>query len=301
MLGAQTRPQPVRWTPHPFNTNADIAQSTPSAYRQFQSQRCTDCLNPDYKLPTFTYEPPATASSSVRDSLWTLPQDKWRPATRNPIVPTDAELYGRDHLFRKNASTRPANRVSDITGPQFSFEAQRWRKTDPLTPQYVYDGAPIDAVQTHIPRYGSRYPRSEREDFALRTDDITTEKIFNREYPKVLIKTRASNRTDDILGAQADTRCSAPKLWKIKDPSLTSEKLTNRVIDIEGAMAGTGGAQPPLYRTRKQAAAIAAATAPRGFAQLFAPPATAAARTPPPSASVAAARAADIASVHALK
>ena len=295
--GAQSRPLPVRRTMHPFNTNLDIGSSSPYAFSQPKSGRMTDALNPDYKMPSFTPHPtPPMTASAARDVLWTLPQRDWRPEPRRMDEWSDAEKYGRQHLFRKNVPTRSSLQVTDITGPQFRFEERRWRKTDPLLPVYLYDGAPIDHVRTHRPHYGSQFPRTEYEDFALKTDDILTEKVYNREYPKVLIKTRLVNRTDDITGAQADTRCSAPKLWKVKDPAMSAEKLTNRVMDIDGAVAGTGGQGPPLYRTRKQAAAIAATAGPRAMTA-----SSSMARTFSPSPAAAAARAADIASVQALK
>lgn len=306
--GAQSRPLPVRRTPHVFNTNLDIAASTPHMYSSSRSGRCTDPLTPAYKYPSYTPhpEPPMTAGSA-RDILWTLPQRDWRPEPRKMAEWSDAEKYGRQHLFRQTVPTRTSLQVDDITGPQFRIEEQRWRRTDPLAPVYHYDGAPIDAVRTRRPHYGSQFPRPEWEDFALKTDDILTEKVFNREYPKVLIKTRTANRVDDITGAQADTRCSAPKLWKVKDPAMSAEKLTNRVMDIDGAVAGTGGQGPPLYRTRKQAALIAATAGPRAMTSgsmggMGWPKVSTPVPTPPATGSAAAAaRAADIASVQALK
>lgn len=297
--GAQTRPLPSRRTPHPFNTNFDIEKSVPFRFsngRFEKTNRMTDSLNPDYKLPSYTVHPLPPATSQPRDVLWTVPQQSWRPAERVQRTWTDDEKYGRDHQFRAMVPTRPSLQVADITGPQFRFEENRWRKTDPLAPAYFYDGAELDRVNTRRPHYGSQFARSDADNYALRTDDILTEKTFNREYPKALIQTRPTNRVDDITGAQADTRCSAPKLWKIKDPLMTPQKLTNRVMDIEGAIAGTGGQGPPLYRTRKQAAAISAAASAsmRSTAPMYR-------STPPATASVSAARAADIASVQALK
>ena len=292
--GAQTRPLPVRRTEHPFNTNLDIGGSTPFKYSGgtlHASQRLTDSLNPNYKLPSFETHPLPPMTSQPRDVLWTLPQRKWKPEPRGQKEWSDEEKFGRGYLFRTTVPSRESNRVTDITGPQFRFEESRWRKTDPLTPVYFYDGAAVDTVRTRRPHFGSQFTRTPEENYALRTDDILTEKVFNREYPKALIRTRPSNRIDDIIGAQADTRCPAPKVWKTKDPAACHEKLTNRVMDIEGAVAGTGGQGPPLYRTRKQAA-IVANTAPR---LTTAPPM----RAPAPAPS-AAARAADIASVAAL-
>jgi len=288
--GAQTRPLPARRTPHPFNTNQDIEKASPFSFsrgRFERSTRMTDTLTPAYTLPSYSTAPLPPPSTAERDVLWTLPQRSWRPEPRAQSVYTDDEKYGRSHVFQSRCPTRPALQVSDIIGPQFRCEEQRWRKTDPLAPTYQYDGAEVEQVRTRKPHPGSMFVRTAEENYSLRTDDILTEKIFNREYPKALIKTRPSNRTDDITGAQSDTRCSAPKLWKVKDPLQTAQKMTNRVMDIEGAIAGTGGNGPLLYRTRKQASAIDAA------ARVAPPP-----RAAPPTAS--AARAADVAAVKAL-
>ena len=268
ITGATTKIPLTRSTSHPFNTNTDIERSTPFRYSRGtlgESQRHTDCLTPNYKLPSFTYHPLPPLTAEPRDVLWTIEQKKWKPASREHTYSnwSDAEKFGRDTLFQRSASTKTSLQVADITGPQFRIEEKRWRKTDPLAPVYVYDGNTVEGVRTRRPHYGSQFPRTEQEAYALRTDDILTEKVFNREYPKALIKTRTVNRTDDITGAQADTRSSAPKLWKIKDPMLSATKLTNRVIDIDGAVAGTGGQGPLLYRARKQASAIAAANAAR--------------------------------------
>lgn len=294
IAGAQTRPQPQRPnTQHPFNTNSDIEGSSPFRFSRGtlpHSQRMTDSLEPGYKLPSFETMPMPPATAQPRDILWTLPQRKWKPEQRSEKLWSDEEKFGRQHLFRATVPTRQALVSTDITGPQFRIEEPRWRKTDPLNPTYMYDGGAVDTVRTRRPHPGHMFTRTAEENYALRTDDILTEKIFNREYPKALIQTRPSNRLDDITGAQADTRCTAPKLWKIKDPSLVGEKLTNRVMDIEGAIAGTGGQGPPLYRTRKQAAAISLAAT-----------ATQRALTAPKlAAAPSAARAADIAAVHAL-
>ena len=290
--GAQTRPLPARHTTHPFNTNLDIGGSSPFQYSRGTlgaSMRCTDALNPAYTLPSSNVFPLPENTSQPRDILWTLPQRKWKPETRQEKVWSEEEKYGRGFLFRATAPTRAALQSADITGPQFRVEEPRWRKTDPLQPVYFYDGAPVDEVRTRRAHPGSMFTRTPEENYSLRTDDILTEKIFNREYPKALIQTRPSNRTDDITGAQSDTRCSAPKLWKIRDPLQNPQKLTNRVMDIEGAVAGTGGMGPPLYRTRKQAAMLA--TADFGASMGSSMRASTAAAT---------ARAADIASVAAL-
>ena len=240
---------------HPFNSNADIGGSSPfDRTRNLRSERKTDPLLPAYRLPAVTYEPLPPTEYRERDPLWTISQTKWKPETRHPHEWTNVDKYGRTFLFQANVPARTSLVHTDITGPQFRTEEPRWRKTDPLNPTYVYDGGPVDQVNPRRNRYGSMYPRTTENDFALKTDDIMTEQVFSREYPKELIKTRPANRTDDILGAQANTWCSYPPLWKSRDPSATLQKETNRVKDIEGAVSGTASAGPLLYRTRKQAA-----------------------------------------------
>jgi hypothetical protein len=278
--GASSRRLPMRHTPHIFNSNDDISGSRPySRSLDHRSRRMTDTLNPQYALASVAYEPYARAASAPRDMLWTLPQTKWVAETRAPPPMGEKELYHRDFLYYRHADMRQANRTDDVCGPQFRIEEKRWRKTNPLQPAYYYDGGPIEDVKLRRNRYGSMYPRAPAEAYALRTDDIVTDAVAtSREYPKELIKTRVANRIDDITGAQHDTLSFYPKLWRARDPAAVPEKRTNRVKDIEGAVAGSGGQGLLLYRQRKQAAMA----------------------TPPPTAS-AAARHADILSVHALK
>ena len=255
----------ARSTPTLLNTNTDI-ERTPFRYHaaRRESQR-HDRLTPAAKLSFYRLQPGFLPLTKLeRATCSGIVAKGWKPALPASSAPTGA-------TSRSLGATRsPAVGVDEdvaaggrITGPQFRIEEKRWRKTDPLAPVYVYDGNTVEGVRTRRPHYGSQFARTEQEAYALRTDDILTEKVFNREYPKALIKTRTVNRTDDITGAQADTRSSAPKLWKIKDPMLSATKLTNRVIDIDGAVAGTGGQGPLLYRARKQASAIAAANAAR--------------------------------------
>uniref|UniRef100_A0A7S2CM04 Uncharacterized protein n=1 Tax=Haptolina brevifila TaxID=156173 RepID=A0A7S2CM04_9EUKA len=296
--GAQTRRPPVRYTAHPFNSNDDIELSRPSCRTANpRSQRCTDPIMPVYKLPSSIHEPLPAETNPARDVLWTLPQHKWRSSGRSPVELTPPEMYGRTHLFQQQVQPlRPCLQVSDITGPQFRTEERRWRDTDPLMPAYVYDGGPVDDIKLRRPRPGSKFVRAADEEFALRTDDIINEeKVGCKEYPKYRIKTRIANRTDDILGAQANTWCSYPRLWKARDPSELMEKVTNRVTDVEGAVTGTankytpsGGGAPPLYRSRIQAVRTGAPSMP--YAHLDVP-------APVPST---AARDADIQAVRAL-
>ena len=240
-----------RSTQHPFNSNTDIEGSKP--FHRSRSDRQLNPLNPVYKLPSTTYEPhqPVVAE---KDLLWTLPKNDWRPTTRGDHEYSATDKYSRDYLFRKNVPPRETLKSHDITGPQFRLEEPRWRKTDPLEPKYLYDGDFQPSIELRRKRHGSMYPRAPGEAYCLRTDDIMTESVFTRQYPTDLIKTRPSNRTDDLPGAQASTWVPYPHLWKTRNPAFVPEKESNRTVDIEGAVAGTAGQGLPLYRTRIQAA-----------------------------------------------
>ena len=151
--GAQARPLPVRRTDHPFNTNLDIVRSSPYEFSRGTlggtagSLRCTDALNPAYKLPSYEVHPLPPPTSQPRDNLWTLPQKKWRPQPREDKTWGKEEMFGRHKLFMATIPPRAHSlQVQDICGPQFRCEEPRWRKTDPLHPVYVYDGGPVDRI-----------------------------------------------------------------------------------------------------------------------------------------------------------
>lgn len=258
--GATARPPHARSTVFGgFNSNADIDGSKPnhmSSLGRFKvSTRLVDPLNPQYNLPSYTYHQVEEPRGQPRELLWTLNQPKWRPEPRAEHKFSDAELYHRSFLYRRDARSRDIMMQKDITGPQFMTEAPRTRHTDPLTPAYRYDGGPVDTITTHVPRYGSRYVRKPHEDTSLMTKDIAkSEYHMGGMYPKELIKTREANRTSDIEGARADTKPLYPRIWTMpgKTPEAVPEKETNKVWDIYGAVAGTAGQGLPLYRSRKQ-------------------------------------------------
>ena len=297
---------------HPFNSNSDIVGSTPNhmgVIGRFRPGRSTDPLRPQYSLPCYVPVELPPDPRPVRDIMWTVPQSKWKPETRHYPEQTSEEKLSKGTLFRRNVAARDPLRCQDITGPQFRTEEPFHRHTNPLVPTYVYDGGAVDDVNIKVPKHGCRYARSEADNYALRTKDISWSEFHPAgEYPKELIATRPANRTDDIEGAQANTRVSGPRLWSLPghDPADVREKQTNKVWDIDGAVAGTGGQGLPLYRTRKQQAvySLASSMPPRDFMSTF----NAAARETravqyqgPKAAKAAAARQADIEAVAALK
>lgn len=256
--GAKPKPLPSRpRSNHPFNTNADIEHSKPSfqqTHGKFVTQRATEPLNPVYKLPSSTYEPLPPPRAQARDLLWTLPQHDWKPRTRAIMDWSDVEGHGRDYLYRQIAATRDNVNVRDITRPQFRCDEPSQRITDPLRPAYMYDNGQVEHVVTHVPRYGSRYGRKPEENFTLMCKDVNGEMVHSAEYPKHLIKTRKTNNTQDIPGAQADTMWVGPAVWRLpgKNPDTCMEKETNKVWDIDGAVAGTGGQGIRMYRNMRQ-------------------------------------------------
>jgi len=228
----------------------------------------------------YDQSPLAEFASAPREVLWTVEKPRWRPATQAPWEHRsypfgdtkpygDNDKYARQYLFQHAIPPRTSLISKDITGPQFVIEETRHRGTDPLQPAYVYNGGPLDEVELRRKKSGQMFvPRM--EDVQLKTEDITkVARIGCREFPKETIKTRIANRTDDIIGAQANTWCAYPRLWKSRDPAESVEKLTNRVQDIEGAVTGTanklqpsGGGGPPLYRSRIQAVKVGAPAMP---------------------------------------
>jgi hypothetical protein len=212
IAGAQAKPARVRTTDFPFNSAADISGAAPRV-PGLQTNRHTSALNPQYELPSFTHEPRAAAASQPRDTLWTLPQPRWKAQTRDIMDWTDIETRSRTAVRRQNLAERDPLAVKDITGPQFRVEQQTSRRTNPLEPTYVYDGGDTDRVNVHAPKHGHRYVRKEDECFSLMSKDVTGEgdAVWTQEYPKHLIKTRETNQTSDIRGAAAALALPPPR------------------------------------------------------------------------------------------
>lgn len=198
------------------------------------------------------------SGKEVRDLLWTIPKDERRPPTRSIMDWSDVDTRGPERIIRDKLSVRDVMQTRDITVSQFRMDQPSQRSTNPLTPTYIYDGGQVEHVEGRVPKYGRRYTRSPDQNFSLMSKDINGENVHQAEYPKHLIKTRQTNRTDDILGAQANTIGFGPKIWTQpgRDPAKAPEKITNRVWDIDGTAPGTGGclafAAPRIYRTQKQ-------------------------------------------------
>lgn len=306
--GAVAR-QPARrnTSHHPFNSNADIAATTPQP-RRLPTSRLTNPLEPDYSLPTFVPAPETESSKPARDVLFTLEQPPRRVSATRDLMDwsdvTQAESRSRE-LLRRPTATRNLMAVADINEkPGLGIGGRPVRCSDPLAPSYRdLDGGAYGAVPAKIPKPGQTFPRSPFEAFGLITADISASGPRTTEYPKHLIKTRETNKTADISGAQAGTMpTSGPRLWARdpdnphkppRDPSKVPEKETNRVVDIDGAVSGTGGiretALAPMYRRQHQARALTNAPAARA--------AIAAARQTSQSAE---AKAVDVAAVEAL-
>eukprot|EP00965_Chrysotila_dentata_P051666 1715340-Pleurochrysis_carterae.AAC.1 len=198
--GAQSRrPASRTRTPHPFIHTFDIEQTAP-ARRGLNTSRCTNALNPSYNLPSYELAPAPEYRSAPRDTMWTLPQNNRKFSTRDIMSRSDVEVRSKAQLLRESMTTRDIMASNDITGPQFRIEAPSMRRTNPLSPSYVYDGGEVDQVVTRVPKHGRQYPRTPETAFSLMTKDINTASVHKTEYPKHLIKTRQANRTDDIEG-----------------------------------------------------------------------------------------------------
>ena len=208
--GARPKPLPIRLrSNHPFNTNADIEYSSPhfqQTHGKFYTQRNSNTLQPSYKLPSSSFDPLPPPRSKPRDLLWTLPQNDWKPQTRDIMNWSDVEGHGRDFLFRKAAGKRDTIDARDINRPQFRCEEPSQRRTDPLRPTYVYDNGEVDHVVTHVPKYGQRYGRTPEENYNLIVKDVNGDNVHQSCYPNWLIKTRKANNTQDIPGAQVRLR-----------------------------------------------------------------------------------------------
>lgn len=212
IAGATTKQLPVRTRgDHPFNSSADIDQAMPRP-RGLNTNRHTCPLNPEYVLPSFAAESADQGLPPPRDQLWTLPQTRWKPAPRNNLDTSDIEVRSSSAIRRAKLAERDTMAVADINKPQFRCEQPTTRHTDPLHPSYVYDNGPVDHIDPRVPKHGSRYPRKESEQFSLMSKDVTASEsgtslsVFSSEYPKELIKTRPTNRTDDIAGEPAVAR-----------------------------------------------------------------------------------------------
>lgn len=123
-------------------------------------------------------------------------------------------------LLRRPTATRNLMAVADINEkPGLGIGGRPVRCSDPLAPSYRdLDGGAYGAVPAKIPKPGQTFPRSPSEAFGLITADISASGPRTTEYPKHLIKTRETNKIDDISGAQAGTMpTSGPRLWA-RDP-----------------------------------------------------------------------------------
>eukprot|EP00967_Tisochrysis_lutea_P105714 scaffold161395_cov35-Tisochrysis_lutea.AAC.2 len=85
---------------------------------------------------------------------------------------SDIEAKSREMLLRRSLKDRDIMAVKDISGPIFRSERRSERVTNPLQPEYIFDGGPLDQVATRMPKHGQMFPRAPHEDFALSTADV---------------------------------------------------------------------------------------------------------------------------------
>ena len=234
--GARPKPLPIRLrSNHPFNTNADIEYSSPhfqQTHGKFYTQRNSNTLQPSYKLPSSSFEPLPPPRSKPRDLLWTLPQNDWKPQTRDIMNWSDVEGHGRDFLFRKAAGKRDTIDARDINRPQFRCEEPSQRRTDPLRPTYVYDNGEVDHVVTHVPKYGQRYGRTPEENYNLIVKDVNGDNVHQSCYPNWLIKTRKANNTQDIPGAQVRRRLRSLPVLPTPSPTCPKPYLPQALLSF---------------------------------------------------------------------
>ena len=131
--GAVAR-QPARrnTSHHPFNSNADIAATTPQP-RRLPTSRLTNPLEPDYSLPTFVPAPETESSKPAREVLFTLEQPP-----------------------RRVSATRDLMDWSDVT----QAESRHGRKIEPMTPTSpeLGESPPTQVTRAAAPSDGNAQP-----------------------------------------------------------------------------------------------------------------------------------------------
>jgi len=244
------------------------APSQTSASRtRLPGGRVIDPLKPAYSLPTFKMaeygEPRSiTESMATRANQWTLqkPEAHVRsPTDAHTLRYSDINERTFRQRFRATVHTRPLPPPADDITSAREYRAVPARGTNALTPAYIgLNGKVVPPVEPHVVAHGHRYPRAHGENFSLRTDDI--DRCFADAYAKKYgaFAVRTSNRVEDIFGAQHDTVCREPQVWRASGPFVDPgnrhvpetllSKRTNRVDDIAGAQAAKGRAPFPLRR-----------------------------------------------------
>lgn len=204
-----------------------------------------------------------TEAMATRANQWTLepPPVRMRPATAaHTLDYSDVNEKAFRRRFRESAATRqqPPS-ADDVANVRPAFRSLPPRNTDVLNPAYTgLNGSRLATIESRVPTYGRQYVRAEGENFSLRTDDIDRclADAFYRKYGAFV--TRPTNRVDDIFGAQHDTKCREPQVWRASGPYVDPgrrhypealpTKRVNRVDDIEGAQAARSSVPAPVRR-----------------------------------------------------
>lgn len=243
-------------------------------------ERRVDPVKPAYALPSFAMSA-HTEPRSITELMGTRPHPRAlpQPAPKELVTrPTpgcaDINVGTFHQRFHALSATRqqPA-RAEDIANAKPAFLSRR--STNPLRPAYtgLDGGALLDGALKLVPP-GRRFVRAADEDASLRTRDI--ERCFaNAYYQKYRQRAkREPLRVDDILGAQRNTICREPQVWRHNGPHVDPgvrhypealpTKRTNRVDDIAGAQAAS--ALVPAATRKYYAARAAEAKALNEFA-----------------------------------
>jgi hypothetical protein len=244
------------------------AQGTrPPRGRYLTEGRQLDPLQPKYQLQSFeavAREPRSiTEQMTTRQHQWTLvrPDPRIRTVTSaHTLDYSDVNVTTHQQRFRASSATRDQPmRVADIAHAKQGFRSVPARNTDPCQPVYTdLEGDPLRPDATRFVPGGRRYVRAAGEaDPCLRTHDIDLcfADAFAQKYGA--FATRPTNETHDILGAQHDTICREPQVWRVTGPyiepgvrhypEVLPNKRTNRVDDIYGTTPVKSTMAQPVY------------------------------------------------------
>jgi hypothetical protein len=205
------------------------------------------------------YGPPRsiTEAMATREHQWTLPaaEPRLRAAlSAHTLEYSDVNERTFRQRFRAISATRPQPpRTDDVA----HVKRLPPRGTNGLDPRYAgLDGEPIAPVEARAVPGGRRYVRAPGESVGLRMDDIDRcfADAFHKKYGE--FATRPSNFVADIFGAQHDTKCREPQVWRASGPHVEPgvrrfpnalpTKRTNRVDDIHGAQPARSRAPKPV-------------------------------------------------------
>ncbi|KAJ1625046.1 hypothetical protein T492DRAFT_1042666 [Pavlovales sp. CCMP2436] len=254
-------------------------QGTSSRKGHFLSEgRQVDPLKPSYSLPSFTmaeYGPPRSITELMHTRIqWMLQQPEGRqrqPTTAHTLDYSDVNEKTFRQRFRASSNTRQNPPfVDDVANAKAGYRSVPPRDTNALNPEYRgLSGKPLPAPDPKLVPGGRRYMRTDAEKFSMRTDDIDRcfADAFSKKYGA--FATRPSNFAADIFGAQHDTRCREPQVWRASGPYIDPgtrrfpdalhSKQTNRIDDIQGAQTAKSRDPMPvrMYREARESEAQA--------------------------------------------